>query len=439
MFFVTAFTGLAPKHRIPNMYLKVTASSQKRVAPSLRKRSITCHRWLIARGIAWVCILSWTASLAATQGGADVNERFRQATMAMREGHLEQASEGFAAIVKEMPSFAEAHLNLGLVLQEQGRLDEAVVSLQKALTLKPRLRGANLFLGIALFRRNQTDEAVAAIRKETALYPADPAAWMWLGVVRLAQDKPEEAAEALDKAAKLAPDDLDILYHRGHAHLLVSKNSYGRMFKIDSHSWRVHQVIAQANAESDRHMDAIAEYQVAIKLAPTQPGLHEELGTEYRDLGKMQEADEAFRRELEIDPNNARAKYKLGVLAVEREDGAKGKELIEEALRERPGMLHADYNLGRAEMLLGNNAAAARFLKRATVAAGSDPEVIVQSWYQLGIVYRRLHQMEEAQNAMATFQKLKDEAAENSQKVLKRYEAQQDPNSAQSPPAAQNP
>ena len=420
------------------MCLMVIASLQELVAASLRKRSTICDRCRIAR-VVWVCILSLYASLAAAQGGVDVNDRFRQATVAMREGHLDQAGEGFAAVVKEVPSFAEAHLNLGLVLQEQGKLDEAVASLQKAISLKPRLRGANLFLGIALFRHNHMDDAVAAIRKETTLYPTDPAAWMWLGVVRLAQDKPEEAAEALDKAAKLAPDDLDILYHRGHAHLLVSKNSYGRMFKIDSHSWRVHQVIAQANAESDRHMDAIAEYQAAIKLAPTQPGLNEELGTEYRALGKVQEADEAFRRELEIDPSNARAKYKLGVLAVEREDGAKGKELIEEALREKPGMIHADYNLGRAEMLLGNNVEAARLLKRATVAPGSDPDVIEQSWYQLGIVYRRLHQMEEAQNAMATFQKLKDEAQEGSQRALKRYEAQQNPNSVQPAPAVQNP
>src|SRR5260370_41391865 len=124
---------------------------------------------------------------------------------------------------------------------------------------------------------------------------------MWLGVVRLAQEKPEEAAEALDKAAKLAPEDVDILYHRGHAHLLVSKNSYGRMFKVDAHSWRLHQVIAQANAQADRHVDAIAEYQAAIKLAPAQSGLHEELGSEYRNLGKKPEAEEALRRELEID------------------------------------------------------------------------------------------------------------------------------------------
>src|SRR6266850_4256372 len=131
----------------------------------------------------------------------------------------------------------------------------------------------HLFLGIAYFRLNQMDKALAAIQKESVSYPKDAHAWMWLGVGRLAEDKPEEAAEALDKAATLAPDDMDILYHRGRAHLLVSKNSYAKMFKAGPKSWRVHQVLAQANAEADRHMDAVAEYQAAIKLAPTQPGL----------------------------------------------------------------------------------------------------------------------------------------------------------------------
>jgi hypothetical protein len=47
--------------------------------------------------------------------------------------------------------------------------------------------------------------------------------------------------------------------------------------------------------------------------------------------------------------------------------------------------------------------------------------------------------MEDAQRAMAAFQKLKDEESENSQKILKRYEAQQNSISAQPPPPAQNP
>ncbi len=377
--------------------------------------------------------------MASAQAASDVNETFRQASAAMRQGNLGEAAAGFASVAQASPAFAEAHFNLALVREEQGRFDEAIASFQKALALKPRLHGANLFLGVAYFRINQLDKAIAAIEKETAAYAKDAPAWMWLGVVRLAQDEPEEAAQALDKAAKLAPDDMDILYHRGRAHLLVSKNSYGRMFRVDPRSWRVHQVMAQANAEADRHVDAVTEYQTAIKLAPTQPGLHEELGSEYRSLGKIQEAEDAYLRELEIDPNNVLAKYKLGVLTVEKGDAARGKELIEAALKEKPGLLHSDYNLGRAEMLLGNDTAAARLLERATSAPGSDPEVIQQAWYQLGIVYRHLRRMDDAQKAMATFQKLKDEEAENSQKALKRYESQQNPNSTEPPAPPQNP
>ncbi len=394
---------------------------------------------LICPTILFSFVFFCASTMASPQAGTDINESFRQASAAMRQGNLDEAAAGFASVAQASPTFAEAHFNLGLVREEQGRFDDAIASFQKALELKPRLRGANLFLGVSYFRLNQLDKASAAILKETAAYPKDAPAWMWLGVVRLAQDKPEEAAEALDKAAKLAPDDMDILYHRGRAHLLVSKNSYGRMFKVDPRSWRVHQVIAQANGEADRHMDAVAEYQAAIKLAPAQPGLHEELGSEYRSLGKIQEAEDAYLRELEIDPNNVLAKYKLGVLTVEKGDPAKGKVLIEAALRQKPGLLHSDYNLGRAEMLLGNDAAASRLLERATAAPGSDPEVIQQAWYQLGIVYRHLHRMEDAQKAMATFQKLKDDEAENSQKALKRYEVQQNPNSTQPPPLPQNP
>jgi tetratricopeptide (TPR) repeat protein len=246
---------------------------------------------------------------------------------------------------------------------------------------------------------------------------------MWLGVIRLSEDRPEDAAEALDKAAKLKPGDEDILYHRGRAHLMVSKDSYAEMFKIDPNSWRVHRVLAQANAEADRHAEAIAEYEAAIKLAPTQPGLHEELGTEYRAVNRIPEAEAAFGKELELDPHNVLATYKLGALEVEQGNGAKGKALIEAAQKEKPNLTHLDYNLGRAEMLLNNDAAAAIDFERA-LKTDTDPDVIQQTWFQLGTAYRRLHRMDEARQAMATYQQLKDESAKKSQKALETYRQQ---------------
>ena len=382
----------------------------------------SCKR-AAAAGLMTLCAFFGAAHITRAQGTA-VDEEFRQATEAMREQHLDEAARGFASVVAASPNFAEAYFNLGLVLEEQGKFEEATAKFQKALALKPRLRGANLFLGVAEYHLNQFDKAVAACRKETANYPTDANAWMWLGVVDLAKERPDEAAQALDKAAILAPDNVDILYHRGRAHLLISKESYARMFKEDPNSWRVHQVLAQADAEADRHEEAIAEYEAAIRLAPNQPGLHEELGTECRRAGKIEEAEAAFQREIEIDPHNILARYKLGTLEVERGDGAKGKALIELAKQQDPGLKEADYYLGRAELELGNDAAAIQALQRA-VAKASDPEVIEQAWYQLGMAYRRAHRLQDAQQALATFQKLKEQEAERHlQKVEKRRSEQ---------------
>jgi tetratricopeptide (TPR) repeat protein len=379
---------------------------------------------LVSRVLRFAVFLAATSILtipaAAQTAGEATTAQFQQAAEAMRAGDFDGAATGFAAVIRQAPAFAEAHFNLGLVNEERGHYDDAIKNFEKAVTLKPHLHGANLFLGITQFRLNHLEQARTAIAKEAASYPKDASAWMWLGVVCLAQDKPEDAADALDKAAKLKPDDQDILYHRGRAHLLVSKNSYAEMFKVNSQSWLVHRVLAQANSEAERHTDAIAEYEAAIKLAPTQPGLHEELGSEYRAVNKVEDAEVAFKKELEIDPYNVLAKYKLGAIAVEKGDGAKGKELIEAAQQEKPNLVHLDYNLGRAEMLLGNNETAVAHFEQ-TVKIDKDPDVIEQAWYQLGTTYRRLHRMDEARQAMTTYQQLKDEAAKKKQDSLDRY------------------
>ncbi len=373
---------------------------------------------IVGKGL--ICLVATSAPALNLAQSTQMEERFHEAAETMRAGHLKEAGNKFASITKDFPGFAEAHLNLGLVREEQGRNEEAIASLQKAIGLKPRLRGANLFLAIAHYRLDQFDKAVAAVQKETTYYPSDANAWMWLGVVQLAAQNPEEAVTALDKAAKLAPENVDILYHRGRAHLLVSKNSYEKMFQVDPKSWRVHQVLAQAEAEAGRHDEAIAEYQAAIQLAPRQPGLHEELGTEFWKTGKLEPAAAALQQELEIDPNNVLARYKLGTLEVERGEGAKSKELIEGALRQDPSLKNSAYYLGRAEMELGNNEAAAAAFERVVASPGVDSEIAQQSWYQLGIVYRRLHRIEDAQKAFAKFQKLKDDAAQRLRERLSR-------------------
>jgi tetratricopeptide (TPR) repeat protein len=368
---------------------------------------------------AMLCLALLLCGEVARGQDKGVSDQFRQATEAMRSGRLDDAAEGFSSVVRTSPTFAEAHLNLGLVREEQGKNEEAIASFQKVLAIKPRLRGANLFLGIAEYRLNNLDKAISALRKETNYYPSDASAWMWLGVVQLAKERPEDAAEALDRAAKLDPANIDILYDRGRAHLLISKTSYEKMFKADPKSWRVHQVLAQADAESDRHTDAIAEYEAAIKLAPRQPGLHEELGIEYRNAGQIEAADAQYRAELDIDPNNIAARYKLGTLQLERGRPDEAKKLIESALQQNPALSDAHYYLGRAQMQLGNDEEARASFK-VVLSSNPDPEIAQQAYYQLATVYRRLHRMDEAKAALAQFENLKQQSNEHQQQLYEK-------------------
>ena len=356
------------------------------------------------------------------------SEQFREATEAMKQGRLDEAASGFSSVVKTAPGFAEAYLNLGLVLEEQGKNEEAIGSLQKALQLKPRLRGANLFLGIAQYRLNHFDLAAASLKKEILYFPSSANGWMWLGAVQLADGKPEEASQSLDKAAKLDPKNVDVLYNRGRAHLLVSKNSYEQMYQANPNSWRVHQVLAQAYAESGRHLEAIDEYKTALQKSSGYPGLHEELGSEYLITNKLDEAEAEFAAEVKGDPYNAFALFKLGATQIEKGKAEEGKASIEAALRKNPRLQNASYYLGRAEMQLGHFEQALSALTHAT-AADSDAEIVEQAWFQLGVVYRRLHRLDEARQAMATFQKLKDAEAEDLQH---KFKSKQNPNPPES-------
>ncbi len=380
-------------------------------------RMILISRRVARLGIFVVVSFQICAFAVLSQVPGSAAEPFQRGVEALKSGQLKEAEKGFAAAIKLSPAFAEAYLNLGLVLEEQGRHPEASTNLKKALALKPRLHGANLFLGLAEYRLDRLDAAAESVTKETAAFPKDAAAWMWLGVIRLAQEKPQDAAAALDTAAKLAPDDPDILYHRGRAHLLVSKDSFEKMYAAAPKSWRVHQVLAQADAEAEKHPDSVREYEAAIRLAPTQPGLHAEFASELIRAGKLDAAVTEFEKELQIDPYNALARFKLGVILVETDDGTRGKSEILKALEQKKDLPNADYYSGRAEVKLANYGAAVEDFKKA-LKSSSDPELIQLAWYQLAICYRRLQRNPEAQQALAEFQRLKAESSEKRQEQL---------------------
>ncbi len=360
-------------------------------------------------GLVIALVIVLTVTMDAPSLRAQVEEHFRLGTQAMARGEFEQASREFETVIRERPEFSEAHFNLGLAHEQLGRMQDAVQDLRQALRLNPTLRGANLFLGIAYYKLNDFSSAREAVQRELKANPKDPQALMWLGVIELADGRPEAAVTFLDKAAEISPKDIDILYHRGRAHLLASKKSYQQMFDLDPKSWRVHQVLAQAYADSERYQDAVAEYQRAIQIAPNEPSLNQGLGDAYRMSTQLEKAEQSYTRELEIDAQNLMAMYSLGQIRVERDNGAQAIPLLEAVLKVNPAFSDARYYLGRGLAETGQNEAAEQQFQQ-VIKQSSDSELIQRSYYQLGRVYRALKRPQDAQAAMQEFQRMKQAA-----------------------------
>ena len=333
---------------------------------------------------------------------------FNEGTQAMRAADWNSAVASFTRATKILPSSAEAQFNLGLSELQLGHLQEAVPVFNRAIELAPRLKGAHLFLGVARYRLNDYPAAIVALRKETQIDAGNSKALMWLGVAQLAAGDAEAAVTFLDKAAQLDPSDVDILYHRGRAHMLVSKESYEQMYKADPNSWRVHQALAQSFVEADKLEDAAHECQTALNLRPSEPGLHEELADIYWSQNQLEKAESAFQEELKVDPESISSMYKLAVVSLERSKPEVTVSLLTQVLRQSPGYRDAHYQKGRAEAQLGQvNEAIGDFKAEVAIGDRADAESLRQSYYQLAQLYRRAQQPEESKVALEAFMRLK--------------------------------
>lgn len=369
--------------------------------------------WLALWGIWLFAGFGLVVMQAMGQDGANepVRRAMQQGASAMASGDFAGAVAAYSSVTHGLPEFAEGHFDLGLALEQDNRLDEARAELETALRLKPELRGANLFSGIVAYKQNRYKDAERFLRRETVLDPSNAKAFMWLGVCRLAQDDAQGAIVPLDKAYALDPKDPDILYHRGRAYMLVANASYSAMFDLDHDSMRVHQVLGEAYAQAFRTQEAISEFELAIKMAPHQPGLHEELGDQYWVAGQLDKVEAAYRAELGIDPNAISARFRLGSLLVLTQTPAEGVKLLREVLREEPSLRDAHYYLGTGLMGLHQDHDAIREFELAIAADPKDDRAMT-SYYKLAQLYRTLHQTADAQTAMQNFMNLRAQTKE---------------------------
>jgi Flp pilus assembly protein TadD len=268
--------GLYLERNQPSKALSVLEKAME-VAPEGAQTWLSYARALINTG-AFLAAESLIGTHAADPRAAMLEVRLRQVWgMALvRGGAPQSAIVQFQRVLAMRPDDPAAHGDLGYALLAAGALAAAAESLGRAADLAPDDAGVRLNLGSALFKMGRLEDAEAQYRRALALQPGNTAAARNLGVllqklgrsdeaaalaesagpelrVLAASRRAEQAASlgrhaealaALDEIVALSPGDLEAIYRRGFARLLLGDYEGGwRDYQI---RWRIPRFVDES-------------------------------------------------------------------------------------------------------------------------------------------------------------------------------------------------
>lgn len=130
---------------------------------------------------------------------------YRLGEQQMQAGQLGPAAQAFRQAIALDAQFAEAHANLGYVLDQGGDHAEAEDCYRTALQLAPGNATLHLNLGALLALQKRHAEAEASYAAALALEPESSAVWSNLGALNLNLKNEETAKACLRQAVALDP------------------------------------------------------------------------------------------------------------------------------------------------------------------------------------------------------------------------------------------
>jgi tetratricopeptide (TPR) repeat protein len=352
-----------------------------------------------------------------------VQELYAAAKAAQSRGDVSEAAAKYEEILRIAPKLGPAYNNLGALYFRERDYVKAAAVLEKGLKVNPGMTSASALLGISLY--NSGDYARARPHLEAAAHanPNDANAHLFLAKDLTKLGDVEAGAAELDRLAKQDPKNQEIWYLLARAHMQLSEQALARMNAIDPNSVLAHQLSGEVMESMNNYDGAVVELKKAVDLAPRMPGNHYKLGDAYWSLSQWDSAAEQFQAELQADPANCMAQWKLANIVIQKDgSAADALKLVDSALARCPNLADARVDRARALVKLNRGAEAVADLEKAEKANPDDPGI----HFLLAKVYRALGRSQDAQAEMRTYSKLDESAraatAERAQEVIKNKE-----------------
>jgi tetratricopeptide (TPR) repeat protein len=329
-----------------------------------------------------------------------------------KQGKVAEAYDTFVRGVASAPSDRTLLSNAAAAAQQLGKSAEALKYVDDAISKMPRDAALHSLRSTILRSLNRNDDALAAITQATHLAPDDPKYQFSLGNIEASLGRRDAAIAAYGRAV-----DLDHNFVRAYFNLGAMLFEAGRydeardayrvaLAPIDQ-AFANHQPVEYVNARAYSNLgaiylkqqkwaDAIDAYQKAASI-DDDTAAHYNLGFLFFTTGRMDRAQEEYRKALAGDASLPLAYLHLGTIAFKAARYDDAIKLL------RDGMPHFDASsrlpalrmLGRAQRIRGDRAAARAALEEA-VTLSADAESLLL----LGRIARQEKRFDDAKSLL---------------------------------------
>src|SRR4051812_15831116 len=336
---------------------------------------------------------------------------------ALQAGHYAEAEHAFEKLKELEPNTAEVRANLGLIYFEERKFDQAVPELRRALKLKPSLTNSGFILAMSLSELGQFNEAVPGL--DEGFHSGNPEMKRMCGLqlerAYTGLKRDSRAVEVALELERVYPNDPEVQYHDGKIFGNFAFLTMQKLWQAAPDSVWKHQAEGEALESQGSYEAAIGQYREVLAKDPRRPGIHYRLGrillARSQKSGAREDTDAAtkeFEQEIQLDPTNANAAYELAEIDRNAGQFDNAQKYFELALKGHPDFEEAQIGLAAALISAHKPELALPHLEKA-ISLNRDNEV---SWWRLAQVERLLGDSEGQKKALAEFQRLHSQSAD---------------------------
>jgi tetratricopeptide (TPR) repeat protein len=326
----------------------------------------------------------------------DIDAAYLLGRLCGQSGRLAEGEQLLRRVAQEVPRFAPARRDYGLILHALGRTAEALEHYAAAALVDPTDAVVQLNAAIASFDLGDLEVAEAGLRALIDNHGDIPGAAERLGSLLIRRGRPAEAAALLREAQQQRPS-AETAYNLGAA-LLASGDAAGALAQFESavEMDADHFLSLRALGRLSLH-DGLAEQaerwlKRAVDADPAQAEAYDDLGLALLQQGRWDEAREAFEFCLKVSPDYRKGRFNRALTEIQARRYSEAERLYRALVGDLPDDAEAHSGLGSALQRLGRFEEAEVEYRRALALAPDLSEAL----NNLGITLQEMGEFEAA-------------------------------------------